>query len=120
MTTPTRFAVVLTHNRPEMLRDAVAAILPQVDITLVIDNASDPAVELSIFDGLANPEHYGVLLCDDTQPANLPRLWRIGLERALLWKHPGNRAHVAFVQDDTTQNILQAVQVEVEGQRKTR
>ncbi len=35
-------AVILTHNRPELLAACVGAIRGQVDTVLVVDNASAP------------------------------------------------------------------------------
>lgn len=63
-----RFATVLTHNRHELLEWCVAALLPQVDGLLVIDNASDPPVVGGDYN----------LVRDNEQPPNLARLMNVG------------------------------------------
>jgi glycosyltransferase involved in cell wall biosynthesis len=67
-------AVIVTHNRPDDLRDCVAALAPQVHHVVVIDNASDPRV--TAFDGI------DCLIMDYEQPPNLSRLWNDGLSRS--------------------------------------
>lgn len=69
-----RAAVIPTHNRPAELQRCVEAISPQVDLLVVIDNASEPR---------ADPRPVGPLLHlmgDPEQPPNLSRLWNRGLE----------------------------------------
>lgn len=72
-----RYAIILTHNRPEMLRDCVAAVRPQVDSVLIIDNASDPPVEAADL-GLDGVN--GAVLAIPMQPPNLAFLWNRGLD----------------------------------------
>lgn len=67
-------AVIATHNRPDDLRDCVAAIAPQVHHVIVIDNASDPPVRSS--DGI------DCLITDHDQPPNLSLLWNLGIDRS--------------------------------------
>jgi glycosyltransferase involved in cell wall biosynthesis len=66
-----RGALILTHNRPELLAQAIAAIKPQVDVVLVIDNASSPpaSVEADVH-----------LLYVPDQPPNLANLWNQGFD----------------------------------------
>lgn len=72
-----RFAVIPTRgDRDEELRRCVAAIQPQVDRVIVVDN-SDQGV---YFDGPQIPE-FDVLYLPE-QPPNLSRLWNMGLDRA--------------------------------------
>lgn len=73
-----RYAVITTHNRPAELDRIVAQLLPQVDYTVLIDNASDPPVS-SIAYG-----PYTLVIHDDEQPPNLYRLWNVGLRAAAL------------------------------------
>jgi len=77
-----RYAVILTHNRPEMLRETAAAILPQTDWLWIVDNASDPPVTLDDFRGLlAPPPSPGIaVMHDPLQPPNLATLWRRALD----------------------------------------
>lgn len=80
-------AVILTHNRPELLAQVVAAIKPQVDQVIVIDNASDPPAQV---DGDV------VLLQIPDQPPNLARFWNIGIDTATA----AGATRIAFLCDD--------------------
>lgn len=73
-----RYAIILTHNRPELLDRCLEAIAPQVDITIIIDNASDPPADPSGMYGC-------VIIRDDEQPPNLSRLWNVGLKAVLMF-----------------------------------
>jgi glycosyltransferase involved in cell wall biosynthesis len=75
-----RYAIVLTHNRPELLTQCVAAIRAQADVVLVIDNASDPPVAL---DDFPDPVNILTLIRDPEQPPNLSRLWNRGFDRIM-------------------------------------
>lgn len=66
-----RGALILTHNRPELLAQCIAAVQPQVDVVLVIDNASDPPATV--------PEGVELQQVPD-QPPNLSNLWNRGFE----------------------------------------
>lgn len=88
MSEPTA-AVILTHNRPQLLAECVASIRPQVDVVLVVDNASDPPVPTG---------RYGLMHVPD-QPPNLSRLWNLALDRLAEIAEP---RYVAFLCDDTT------------------
>lgn len=71
-----RLAVVLTHNRPELLVECVTAINGQVDLTLVIDNASSPPVDPTTLPGVVSVRYV------PDQPPNLAKLWNLGLDVA--------------------------------------
>jgi glycosyltransferase involved in cell wall biosynthesis len=71
------YAIILTHNRPELLDRCVRAVHSQVTQLIVIDNASDPPASPPVLD-----EHANVVLVDPTQPPNLARLWNWGFEVA--------------------------------------
>jgi hypothetical protein len=92
----TRAAVIITHNRHELLRQTVHAIAPQVDEVLIMDNASDPPVDK---DGLEPIEAGWGLSCTyvSTQPPNLAELWLEGILQA---EELGSR-YVAFLCDDS-------------------
>jgi glycosyltransferase involved in cell wall biosynthesis len=75
-----RYAIVLTHDRPELLKQCVAAIREQSDFTIVIDNASDPPVTLADF---PDPVNILSLIRDPEQPPNLSRLWNRGLDKVV-------------------------------------
>jgi len=71
---PGRYALILTHNRLELLTRCISAIAPQVDLIVVIDNASDPPVK-----NLGRDLRY-IIVRDGEQPPNLSRLWNIGIK----------------------------------------
>jgi hypothetical protein len=75
---PGRFAVVLTHDRPDLLRRCVAAAAPQVDVLLVIDNASAPPVDVDKLRADTGQRNVDLIAVPE-QPPNLARLWNIGL-----------------------------------------
>jgi hypothetical protein len=74
------FAIVLTHNRPELLMETVAAIGPQVQCVVVIDNASEPPIALTDFPTLGAEGYRLVLLTVPDQPPNLSALWNRGFD----------------------------------------
>jgi hypothetical protein len=91
-----RAAIVPTHNsathdRRAELRALVEAVAPQVDLIVVIDNASDPPITA---DMLGGPSEHLLIDRDEEQPPNLARLWNVGLfdVRHWLWDRPGVEA----------------------------
>lgn len=95
---PRRHAVVLTHNRPEMLGACVTAIARQSDTVVVVDNASDPPVRGDRW----QPNVY--VVSDPVQPPNLARMWNAQLDRiadAETWPdRPDATWDVALLCDD--------------------
>lgn len=75
-----RYAVILTHDRPELLRETWCAIGPQVDLVIIIDNASSPPVDFDEYHG--DPWFTAVLTIPD-QPPNLSALWNQGIAAAM-------------------------------------
>jgi GT2 family glycosyltransferase len=76
-----RYAIIPTHNRPEMLAELVAIVSREVDAVFVIDNASDqPVSTRALREACEYPRGEIVVLRDDEQPPNLSRLWNIGLD----------------------------------------
>ncbi len=76
MTGRGRAAFVMAHNRQEMLDQAVAAIQPQVDMVLVLDNASSP--KLTVAEGVSS-------MYLPHQPPNLARWWNVGMNFFGCW-----------------------------------
>lgn len=74
-----RAAVIATHNREAELMHCVEAIRPQVDVLVVVDNASTPPVHYHDFDEDTGLPTY--LIYDPEQPPNLSRIWNVGLTR---------------------------------------
>jgi len=77
---PPSFAIILTHNRPELLDRCVRAVGPQTDLIIVVDNASDPPVDHEMWiSQIADPNFASLLVISEPeQPPNLSRLWNIG------------------------------------------
>lgn len=91
-----RFAVILTYNRPEMLAQCVAAIGPQVDMVIVIDNASDPPAQVKPGDSWVTTT---LRVLD--QPPNLARFWNMGIDAALAVVESGAQPYIAMLCDDS-------------------
>ena len=93
-----RYAIVLTHNRPKLLADCVEAIRAQADVTVVIDNASDPPVAREDFPGEGNVL---AIVRDEQQPPNLSVLWNRGFELVGRLNH-SPQWDIAVLCDDVT------------------
>lgn len=85
-----RGAFIVAHNRQELLDETIAAIQPQVDTVMVLDNASNPK--------LVVPEGVGTMYVPE-QPPNLAKFWNMGLDFFAYWfrNHPYD---VALLCDD--------------------
>lgn len=103
-------AVIATHNRPVELHRCVEALAPQVDVIVVVDNASDPPVGFprripsgSVRYGDIDTTRVQVLR-DPEQPPNLSRLWNLGLDWLAEYFAGGDvdGYDVAVVNDDAT------------------
>lgn len=96
-----RFAVILTHNRPELLRQTWQAIGPQVDMVIIVDNASEPPVNYQEYH--AQEWRTAVLTIAD-QPPNLARLWTRGIQTAEVMRQAsddfGDGFYIAVLCDD--------------------
>lgn len=77
---PTRYALIPTHNRPEHLGRLVGQLAGSCDYVVVVDNASDPAVEPLELLKHALPHTPALhVIRDEEQPPNLARLWNVAL-----------------------------------------
>ena len=96
-----RYAIIPTHNRPQLLLALVASLGRQADAVVVVDNASAPPVDADALCKTA-PGVVVEVIRDDEQPPNLARLWNVMLDRcAELAKHAGQDAwDVAALNDD--------------------
>lgn len=101
-----RAAIIATHNRPTELRRCVELIAPQVDLVVVVDNASEPAVTE---ESVGGPSPHLLVTREEEQPPNLSRLWNVGLDCVRWWlpDRPGvrwngqdPRWNVAVLNDD--------------------
>lgn len=77
-----RYAVIPTHNRPAELQRLVGQLRSQVDVIVIIDNASDPPVWTStIFtDDMPARLHTGRVIRDEMQPPELYRMWNVAFD----------------------------------------
>ena len=89
-------AVIITHNRPALLAQTVEAISPQVNEIFIMDNASDPPVDIQDLESYMAGRVGVTCIQVPTQPPNLAELWLQGLEAA---EKLGGR-YVAFLCDD--------------------
>lgn len=76
-----RYAIIPTHNRPEKLQALVAALGPQCDHIIVLDNASDPPVDWEKLSVAAGGAHAVRVLRDEEQPPHLSRFWNVMLDQ---------------------------------------
>lgn len=90
-----RFVIILSHNRQELLNQVIAAIGPQVEMVIVIDNASDPPIQVE-----AGQDWRTVVIPIPDQPPNLARFWNVGIKVALEMATPGEQPYIAFLCDD--------------------
>lgn len=93
------YAVVLTHNRPELLQQCLAAISPQVDRVHVVDNASTPPMRQQMADWPLNV----VLYEESLQPPNIAHMWNVQLDLIQRIERGHNHSEtweVAFLCDD--------------------
>jgi glycosyltransferase involved in cell wall biosynthesis len=74
---PTRYAVIPTHNRPDHLTELVSQLGTSCDDVVIVDNASDPPVDLQrlLVESLARSTIH--IIRDEEQPPNLARFWNI-------------------------------------------
>lgn len=83
MTDVPRFAIIPTHNRPAELARLISQIRADVDGVVIIDNASDPRVDVTYMFPSVDEEIgrlcEGHIICDDEQPPHLYRMWNEGL-----------------------------------------
>jgi hypothetical protein len=80
-----RYAIIPTHNRPARLLALVEALGPQCDGIVVLDNASEPAVDEAKLRASV-PEKVAVsVIRDEEQPPHLSRFWNVMLDRVATW-----------------------------------
>lgn len=93
------YAIVLTHNRPELLAQCIDAISPQVDRVHIVDNASDPPVRRALTSWPRNVTVFE----DPTQPPNLSKLWnaQMDLIQHIEETHNSLEWNIAFLCDDS-------------------
>lgn len=111
MTMIGRYAIIPTHNRHQQVTDLAVVMAGQVDLVIVIDNASTPPLRPEDLTAARDrrpeyPQRPARIWCwrDEEQPPNLSRLWNAGLSCAAY--HARNRLsrceawNVAILNDD--------------------
>lgn len=98
---PTRYAVIPTHNRPEHLGRLVAQLAVSCDYVVVVDNASNPAVNAFQLLEYALP-HKPVIhvIRDEEQPPNLARLWNVAFREIAKIESNSTAWDIAVLNDD--------------------
>lgn len=101
-----RYAIIPTHNRREQLTQLVTTLRDRCDVTVIIDNASQPAITPEWFvqrDEQPASSMKIIIVRDDEQPPNLSRLWNVGFD--VIAAHAAQldvtRWDVAILNDDT-------------------
>lgn len=99
MTVP-RYAVIPTHNRFDHLVELLSQLGTSCDDVIIIDNASDPPVDLQrlLVESLARPTIH--IIRDGEQPPNLARLWNRAFEWIESRECESDAWDVAVLNDD--------------------
>jgi glycosyltransferase involved in cell wall biosynthesis len=73
-----RVAVIPTYNRPDIAKDCIASVYPQVDLVFAIDNGDKEPMP----DDTENAYKHWYVIPYGEQPGNLSRAWNLGIEVA--------------------------------------
>jgi len=93
-----RYAIIPTHNRPELLTALVGSLGKQCDRIVVLDNASEPPVDVvQLYAAAGVPV---VVLRDEEQPPHLSRYWNVLLDAVAEWADT-DVYDVAVLNDDS-------------------
>lgn len=93
-----RYAIIPTHNRPELLTSLVASLGRQCDRIVVLDNASEPPVDEEQLQAAAGVPI--LVLRDEEQPPHLSRYWNVMLDAVADWADT-DVYDVAILNDDS-------------------
>lgn len=92
------WAIIPTHNRHDLLTGLVLGLLEDKVRVVVIDNASDPPINLRAWQLAALDDLY--VIHDPEQPPNLSRLWNVGLNHVARQQPCDDEYIVAILNDD--------------------
>ena len=76
-----RYAIIPTHNRPARLLSLIVSLGTQVDTIVVLDNASNPAVDQEKLQASVPGRVTVEVIRDEEQPPHLSRYWNVMLDR---------------------------------------
>lgn len=86
-----RYVVIPTHNRHRLLTDIVHRVQADVDVIIIVDNASEPCITAdSINFSVYDHDTTLIIISDPEQPPNLSRLWNVGIDLAALMSQESN------------------------------
>lgn len=96
-----RYACIPTHNRPARLLSLVASLGTQCDRIVVLDNASNPPVDVAKLEAAASKALVEVIR-DEEQPPHLSRFWNVMLDACAhdAAEHEHEQYDVAVFNDD--------------------
>jgi hypothetical protein len=103
-----RYAIIPTHNRHEQVAALVDILRPEVDLIVIIDNASEPPMHQPRQLGDGQGGAYVLTVPDSEQPPNLTRLWTVGLDAVRFFRDHNDLGDeqptwdVALLNDDAT------------------
>jgi GT2 family glycosyltransferase len=94
--TPYRAAVIPTRDRNDLLDDCINSVIDQVDTVIVVDNLSNPPIDI-------DPWH-GKVRCVwvPLDPPNISTLWNIGLALADGARRGATQWDIAVLNSDVT------------------
>ncbi len=87
------YAIILTHNRPTLLYQCVQSIIDQVDMVIIVDNASNPSVNI-LQSGIE-------VIRDPEQPPNIAKMWNQQINRIAEQNSLEEMWNIALLCDDT-------------------
>jgi glycosyltransferase involved in cell wall biosynthesis len=91
-----RAAVIPTRDRHDLLTECVGSVVDQVDTVFVIDNQSDPPIDVEQWYGKVRAVRAPL------DPPNISTLWNIGLALADAARGAAERWDIAVLNSDVT------------------
>jgi hypothetical protein len=93
---PFRVAVIPARDRHDLLTECVGSVVDQVDTVFVIDNQSDPPIDVEQWYGRVRAVRAPL------DPPNISTLWNIGLALADASRGSADRWDIAVLNSDVT------------------
>lgn len=96
MSAPFRVVVIPARDRHDLLTECVGSVVDQVDLVFVIDNQSDPPIDVEQWHGKVRAVRAPM------DPPNISALWNIGLALADAARRDAERWDIAVLNSDVT------------------
>jgi len=93
---PFRVVVIPARDRHDLLTECVGSVVDQVDLVFVIDNQSDPPIDVEQWHGKVRAVRAPM------DPPNISALWNIGLALADAARRDAERWDIAVLNSDVT------------------